>query len=963
MRSLRLLCTLVPLALLALPRTSGAQEEAARVSIIYTGRSLGALGVRRSQDEHELLTERAVAEGLPFKLVSHPAWRAPGIVVFLSGSEPEGWELAEAIRRRGEAEPLESVPALASGTVLLLQDPWRPSPDLLAMLERNPRRAEYGDLIPARVRVSRLRSSTDDRIYIVEQVGSYWPEDPAAWTVGEMNRVDIGDSRVFELPFNLGGLGPRASLVNDERAEAVTRAITVDLGHQDGDVGMSRMERARIDFTALRELGYSYAVPFEFELALGAAGLAALRDAFPEVPLLATNVRAADSTLFLTQAIVNAGAVRVGLVGLVNASIRDRLPRAVLGGYTFESPVTAARREVARLRAAGANSVVILSNMDAADNALVAQEVAGIDAIVADMPMRSAPESMRLRVELPDRPFVRPGTPAVVARGAAGGIGIGRLDLEFSARPDVATPYLTAVEHRFRTISDRMIPDTALVRRVTGLAAVAQRPRGALLFPAFPDLVARHPELGTFDAVTRRGRVSKPMWESFMARRVRIQANTEVAVLRRLDQFQPLIGKLHENEIGAWLWTEDEIVVVDLPGADLKALLRSDVRGELVSSGVDLAANTVLGHRIDDATYYRVATSDVLYEGGRARHFTRALRVRRDFVRDGTTGALLAFQGQGTRLSVREFILTELQRVRDAGGGEAQLDALAAMLARDPAHVDLFSVDFERPTIWASLNQVTNNEGYVGVPESRVNARDAWVVGVSGRTVLTKERRRSATDLGLQLAFAQQRVTDDGTTETIETADDIKIDLTQRLSRSSERGRRVLPFVRGLYDTEFSATVNRTTKVRNPKQQSVRVVTGLLLNPGPTLRRGDVGIVAENDFGRPNLQYGLQARADLERPVGAAGPTGRGRMTYRLRNDLTYFLPTRNDRVADLALRYNMVHELLVPLVDELSLSVAADLFFFQGKVPQTREPGMSTLLRVGLTYDRLWKPRYQPFF
>ena len=28
-----------------------------------------------------------------------------------------------------------------------------------------------------------------------------------------------------------------------------------------------------------------------------------------------------------------------------------------------------------------------------------------------------------------------------------------------------------------------------------------------------------------------------------------------------------------------------------------------------------------------------------------------------------------------------------------------------------------------------------------------------------------------------------------------------------------------------------------------------------------------------------------------------------------------------------------------------------------------TRTPGMNMQLRVGLTYDRLWKPRYQPFF
>jgi hypothetical protein len=86
------------------------------------------------------------------------------------------------------------------------------------------------------------------------------------------------------------------------------------------------------------------------------------------------------------------------------------------------------------------------------------------------------------------------------------------------------------------------------------------------------------------------------------------------------------------------------------------------------------------------------------------------------------------------------------------------------------------------------------------------------------------------------------------------------------------------------------------------------------------------------------------------------------RPTYRLQNDITYLFPAGRDGPTNLALRYNMLHEILIPLVDELSLSVAADLFFFQGKVAETRKPGASSLLRVGVTYDRLWKPRYQPF-
>ena len=963
LRKLLSVAAVVAVAPLARPLTRPLAAQGApptdRVAVVYTGRSLGALGVRRAQDEHELLTEQARAEGQPFKLVSHPAWRAPGIVVFLPSSEPLGGELADVIARRAEAEVAGTVKALASANVVLLQDPWNEEPDLVAMLARNPRRrAEFPDLVPTTLRVSRLRSAADDRIIIVEQPGAVWPTDPTAWSIGEMNRVDVGEARLFELPVNLGGIGPRATLLRglrDDAARPAALTITADLGHQDGDVGVPRPARARVDLAALDALGYRVLVPFEAELALGVEALATLHREFPQVALLASNLTARDTTLFTPRLLVEGGGRRIGLVGLVNPTVRERLPRAVLAGYAVEAPVAAARREVERLRAAGAQAVVVLSNLDPGENAIVAQEVQGIDAIVADMPVRSAPEAVRVRVELPDRPFVRPGTPALVARSAANGLGVGRLDLEFRTRPDTAGSFLSAVEHRLAAITDRVPSDTALVRRVVALAGVGAEERGELLFPAFPDIVARHPALAEVDATTRRGRVSKAMWEGFMARRVRVQANAEVAVLRRLDQFPPLIGKLHEHELDEWLWTEDELVVLDLPGSDLKALLRADTRGELATSGIDLAAGTVLGHPIRDDVAYRVATTDVLVEGARARFFARAHRQRRHFHADPATGTLRA-EGPGQPVAIKDFIAAELRRVRRVAKGDAQVDSVAALLAPDPAHVDLVTFAFERPTVWASLNHVTGNDGYTSVPESRVLASDAWVAGVSGRFVLTKARRLTATDLGLGFAFAQQHVTG-GSAGVLETADDIKLDVTFRPSGAGTSSRRIQPFVRGLFDTEFSPTVNQATGVENPRQLSVRAVGGVQLQPHGAWRRADAGLVLENDFGRPNPQVGLQSRADLERRVGAGGA-----MTYRLRNDLTYFLPTGQDTPSDLALRYNMVHELLVPLVDELSLSVSADLFFFQGKVPATSALGVSSQLRVGLTYDRLWKPRYQPF-
>ena len=936
-----------------------------RATVVYTGRSLGALGVRRAQDEHELLTEQANTERTPFKLVSHMAWRAPGIVILFPGQEPEGTELPFVLAEHAKAERLDSVRALISANVMLLQDPWRPTPDLLAMLERNPRRAaDFPDLVETRVTVSRLRTPADQRVVIVEQPGAVWPMDPAAWIVGEMNRVDVLDSRVFELPLNLGQIGPRATLLRRIRSEARADAalvITADLGHQQGDLDLLPTDRARLDFTALRRLGYDVLVPFEFELALGKAVLDSLRLAVPEVTLLAANVHTKDSTLFTPSQVITAGPLRVGLVGLVNARVRERLPRAASRDFTFEPPVVAARREVARLRAGGATSIVVLSNLDAADNAVVAQEVAGIDAIVADLPVRWAPELARTRVELPERPFARPGAAALVARSAANGIAVGRLDIRFGSRPDDAAPFVTRLDHQVERVTDRTQPDTALVREINAMATVARQPRGELMIPAFVDMTEEHPELRDFDATTRQGRVSKAMWEAFMARLLRIHADAEVAVIRRLDQFPPLIGKLHENEIGAWLWTEDQLVVLDVLGADLRAMLLDDTGGELATSGIDIANGLVLGHRLDAQTYYRVATSDVLYEGARGRTFQRGRRVRRLFT-IGSDGDLVP-RSDGAPLAIKDFVFDELRMIRAGSRGRQHINRIAALVAPDPPHVNLLAFSFVRPTLWVSLNQVSKSDGYTAVPESRVNTRSTWVVGASGRFVATHERRSTATDVGLTLAYARQGVPGPDAPPATETSDDVKFDVTFRPSRLDQSDDSWRPFVRGVFDTEFTPTEDSKTHLPNPRQAAVRATAGYLRAPTPAWRRVEFGLAVENDLSQPNLQYGVQALASMERRFGGGARTGlAGELTYRMHNDLTYLLPSPRDTPSNLALRYNMVHELSVPLVDELSLSIAADLFVFQGKVSTNRTPGASALLRVGLTYDRLWKPRYQPF-
>jgi len=949
---------------LSSPLSSLAQQT--DVSVLYSGRSFGALGTLKLQDEHELLTAQAADEKKTFKLVNHHAWRAPGVTIFMPTDEPKGDELGEVLSLLKEAERKESVPALLSQNVLLVQDPWRGGENLFDLLDRNPKRKkEFSDLIKINVTVSRVRTSKGLRVTIVEQSGATWPKSPAGWAVGEMNRIDIGEARMFELPFIIGGMGSRATLIREITSKE-KNVLLVDLGHQDGEMGHSRYDRALMDFTALKDLGYKVVVPFEFELAMGLKQLDKIIEQFPGIGFLASNIKVND-TIFKTSMVVDYGGVKIGLVGLVNPDLKDRLPRTSLNEFTFQPPTQAARREVELLRAMGVHSIIVLSNMDPSENANIAEEVRGIDAIVADMPVRKAPETLKLRVELPDRPVVRPGIPALIARAAANGIGLGHLKLSFkNGSPFSTSPSLSLLEHAFLPVTDKIPVDTLIAHKLSILNTEVRRPRGEVLFPAFTDLEEKFPQIATYDEITKTGRVSQPLWEELISRRLRIQSEAEVAVIRRLEQFPPLVGKLHEREIEQWLWTEDEVVEVDMPGADLKALLRSDVRNELAYNGIDLSRNLILGHRIDDGYLYRVTTTDVIYEGGRSGFFSRARRVHKNFLQDPVSGKIIVLknadlkEGGDHKLSLREFMITELKRIKTEASGEKQIDVIGNMLLPEKSVSNLFTFSFDRPTVWTSLNTVSGNEGYERVPESRVLAKDAFVAGANGRFVLSKEAQRAATDLGFGFAYATQKVRNNGTVDNVESADDIKIDLTVRPSALRIEPGKLQPFARSLFDSEFSPTINNTTEEVNPRQLSLRAVGGVLLTSKGSWRNTDLGLVLENDFGRPNPQLGLQSRSQFEKRLGS---TRTGFLTYRLRNDMTYFFPAPKDTEANLGLRYNMIHDILIPLVDELSLSVTADLLFFKGKVEQTRQLGLSSQLRVGITYDRLWKPRYQPFF
>lgn len=939
-----------------------AENEHVKVSVIYTGRTLGALGVLSDPDEHELLTEASNRDGNELQLATYAAWRAPGVSVFRPGAdlEPEGFEAFLAAPP--EMSAVVQRPALRSNNVTMFQDAVHADVDLLALTKSNPRAAvEFPDLVDASVSIWRGVDGTGRELAVVADDDFVWPMDRAAWTVGEVNRIDVGEDTLFELPVNLGQIGPRATILNrmqNDTAAQGERPILIDLGGRDGDLGLERIDRARLDYSALVALGYTLVVPYELELALGVSGLSALASDYPQVEFLATNVSVAgaEEELFLSERIVQVGAVRIGFFGIVDPELQEVMGRSVLADFQFEAPLDAATRATADLRRSGVDAVVMLSNLHPRENAYVAREVLGIDAIVADLHVRWSPEAVKMSVELPNRPLSRLGSPALVARSFANGLGVGRLELEFRLGED-AEFFLGSLAHELESVTDRTPSDTQLVAQLREMAQLTTRPAGPVLLPDFGELVSVRPALASFDETTALGRISKTMWEKFVARITRYRARAEVGIIRKFPHFPPAIGALRDADIRAWLWTVDTMVVLDLPGADLITLLNDDTDEDLVTSGIDRSRRTIHGRRIEPAAMYRVATTDVIYEGSRARAFARSRRTVRRF--ETRSNGTVVGSTSGERLPLTTFVLGELERLRNAVQGDAYLQQVAELFDRDPVFESLMTFAFDRPTIFGTFNNIVNNDGFGGVTETRVNSNDSMVYGMSGRFQLTSDLEKYGIDLGVVTAFSRQSGTRSQTNQRfkIETVDDLQLDATLRRKLSTTNRWNPQPFLRTIFDTEYTPTINRSTGSPNPRQGLVRSVGGLQVSPG-RWNVVHVGLVFENEAEFDSRELGMEFRADYRRQFGASGS-----LRYRSSNQLNYFFPASNDDETDLGFVYATVQEVTIPLVDELSLSLAADVFVFRGKIPSMRTYGASAILRIGLTYDRLWKPEYQPFF
>ncbi len=245
-----------------------------------------------------------------------------------------------------------------------------------------------------------------------------------------------------------GGLARIASIFKRVRAERPGEVLALDNGdtfHGTFVAGQSRGE-AMLPLMNAREFD---AMTLHWEFAYGPAQVRKLA-ARLTYPALAINIydKASDRLVFDPSCVIERGGLRIGIVGIASNIVDKSMPPSYSEGVRFTLGNTELPGHIERLRSSEkVDLVVVLSHLGFAQDAKLAAEVSGIDALI------SGHTHNRLY-----RPAWVGSTP-IIQSGCHGSF-VGRLDLWVDGGKVVD------VRHELICVEEQIEPDAEMAKRV-----------------------------------------------------------------------------------------------------------------------------------------------------------------------------------------------------------------------------------------------------------------------------------------------------------------------------------------------------------------------------------------------------------------------------------------------------------------------------------------------------------------
>lgn len=343
-----------------------------------------------------------------------------------------------------------------------------------------------------------------------------------------------------------GGLARIASIFKQVRGERPGAVLALDNGDTFHGTYVAVQSRGEAMLPLMNALEFD-AMTLHWEFAYGPAQVQKLAAGL-QYPALAINIYdgASDRLVFDPTRVVERGGLRVGIVGIASNIVDKSMPPSYSEGLRFRLGRTELPGHIERLRSIDkVDIVVVLSHLGFAQDAKLAEEVPGIDALI------SGHTHNRLQ-----RPCWVGRTP-IIQSGCHGSF-VGRLDLALDGRQ------VTDVRHELICVDECIEPDAEMTRRVE-------------------EAVAPHRDF--LDQVV--GRVQSPLdratsleasMDNVLLDAIAAAAGTRLAFSNGWRYGAPILpGEVTMEQLWNIVPTHPPVSTVELTGDELRAMLEANL--------------------------------------------------------------------------------------------------------------------------------------------------------------------------------------------------------------------------------------------------------------------------------------------------------------------------------------------------------------------------------------------------
>ena len=192
---------------------------------------------------------------------------------------------------------------------------------------------------------------------------------------GSLRRLSSGGD-------STGGMAPRVHCIRELQGGGPT--VVLDAGDALGPETLSAWDQGKAMAAAMRAAGYAAMTPGNHDFGYGLEALAQRMDE-AGFPFLAANVKGQGQAGLPLDGhlLVEAGQVRIGIVGLVSPGVAKQTNPRHVEGLVFGNPVKAGGDAVRALLELGAHYIVALVHMPESEALTLARQIDGIDLVIA----------------------------------------------------------------------------------------------------------------------------------------------------------------------------------------------------------------------------------------------------------------------------------------------------------------------------------------------------------------------------------------------------------------------------------------------------------------------------------------------------------------------------------------------------------------------------------------------------